>query len=192
MIKKKSANEARLRRHRRVRKKVSGTGARPRLSVFRSGKHIYAQIIDDEQMTTLVAASSREPDVAKQTPASGSKADAKPRAAEATAAPASTAAQPKGDKGAEKGDKAKGKEGKGDAKANASEGDAAAADENVDKLAPIADNRRVLQARLVGRLIAQRAKDKGIAKIVFDRGGYLYHGRVAALAAGAREGGLDF
>ncbi|HEY7835734.1 MAG TPA: 50S ribosomal protein L18 [Ktedonobacterales bacterium] len=62
----------------------------------------------------------------------------------------------------------------------------------MDKLAPIADNRRVAQARRVGLLIAERARTKGIEKIVFDRGGYLYHGRVAALAAGAREGGLDF
>lgn len=190
MIKKKSANEARLRRHRRVRKKVSGTGMRPRLSVFRSGKHIYAQIIDDERMTTLVAASSREPDITRQAPASGSKTGGTARgaaAAKPAEAPSTTAKAG--------GEQPKGEQPKGKAKAaknTTPEASAEGAGEKEDKLAPIADNRRVAQARLVGRLIAERAKGQGIEKIVFDRGGYLYHGRVAALAAGAREGGLDF
>jgi ribosomal protein L18 len=214
MIKKKQANEARLRRHRRVRKKVSGTGLRPRLSVFRSGNHIYAQIVDDERKTTLVAASSRDADMAALTkaesatrgtrPAAPSKAEAKAETkAEVRAEPASEiSAEPKGKggkgdakAGAKAGAKPDGKtDGKGKAKTAAS-GEAPADGEPeapVDKLAAIADNRRVLQARLVGRLVAQRAKAHGIERIVFDRGGYLYHGRVAALAAGAREGGLDF
>ncbi len=140
MIKKQYANQARLRRHQRVRKKVSGQTGRPRLSVFRSGNQIYAQVIDDVTRRTLVAASSRDTEFAGV-----SKALAKPDE-EATPEP----------------------------------------------LRGIIANRRVHAARAVGHLIAQRAKAQGIEKVVFDRGGYLYHGRVAALAQGAREGGLDF
>ena len=110
----------RIRRY-RIRKRVSGDSQRPRLSVFRSAKHIYAQIIDDISGATLAAASSRE------------------------------AGKPEGD--------LKGKIG------------AAAA---------------------VGKLLASRAKEKGVSRVSFDRGGYLYHGRVKALADGARAGGLDF
>jgi large subunit ribosomal protein L18 len=142
MIKKHYANQARLRRHRRVRNKVAGTAQRPRLSVFRSGSQIYAQIIDDGRGHTLVAASSRDSDVAPLTKALG----------------ASTAA-----------------------------------DENLPQAVKgIASNPRVVTARAVGRLVAQRAKAAGIEQVVFDRGGYIYHGRVAALALGAREGGLNF
>lgn len=110
--------ELRGARHARLRKKVAGTAERPRLSVFRSLKHIYAQIIDDASGKTLAAASSKEADLA----ASGNKDGAK----------------------------------------------------------------------LVGQKLAERAKEKGIATVVFDRGGFKYHGRVASLADGAREGGLDF
>ena len=149
-----------------MRKKVSGTGVRPRLSVFRSGHHIYAQVVDDERMTTLVAASSRDKDLT-------------------TVAKSASSAPSKGGQGAAK--ETKEPETTGDA----AEGSAGKQDQP-DKLAPIASNRRVAQARLVGLLVAQRAQAKGIAKVVFDRGGYLYHGRVAALAAGAREGGLEF
>jgi large subunit ribosomal protein L18 len=112
--------ERRIRRHRRVRKKVRGTAERPRLSVFRSLKHIYAQIINDEEGQTLVAASSLSPEIRGM---QGTKTDI---------------------------------------------------------------------ARAVGRLIAQKALEKGITKVVFDRGGYKYHGRVKALAEGAREAGLLF
>ncbi|NLC58697.1 MAG: 50S ribosomal protein L18 [Armatimonadetes bacterium] len=108
-------------RHLRVRKKVQGTSARPRLNVFRSIKHTYAQVIDDEQGITLVAASTLEGLVPK--------------------------------------------------------GKAAAT---------------VAQAKEVGKMVAQRALEKGIKQVVFDRGGYQYHGLVAALAEGAREGGLEF
>ena len=110
-------NEARLRRHRRVRNKISGTAARPRLDVFRSAKHIYAQIIDDEQGVTLVSASTMDKDF------------------------------------------------------NGNGGNVEAAAE-------------------IGKKIAAKALEKGITEVVFDRGGYVYHGRVKALADGAREGGL--
>ena len=114
--------EARVRRKKRVRKKVFGTSEKPRLSVFRSARHIYAQIIDDSQGSTLVAASSLEKQVRD-------------------------ASEP------------------GDKKAVAVK---------------------------IGKLIAGRAKEKGISKVVFDRGGFMYHGRVKALSEGAREGGLVF
>jgi large subunit ribosomal protein L18 len=108
--------EARIRRHLRVRKKISGTPERPRLSVFRSNRHIYAQLIDDLEGRTLVAASDRE------VSATGTKTE---------------------------------------------------------------------RARAVGKLIAERAKQAGIERAVFDRGGRRYHGRVAAVAEGAREEGLQ-
>ena len=117
MVKQIDKNEARLRRHRRVRGKISGTAARPRLDVFRSAKHIYAQIIDDEKGVTLVSASSLDKDF----------------------------------------------EGAGG---------------NVEAAAK------------VGKKVAERALEKGITEVVFDRGGFVYHGRVKALADGAREGGL--
>jgi large subunit ribosomal protein L18 len=114
--------QLRLRRHRRVRKKVTGSTQRPRLCVFRSVRHIYAQVIDDSQGRTLVAASTLDPDLRSQVSYGG----------------------------------------------------------NVDA------------ARLVGRLLAERAQEQGIRAVVFDRGGFAYHGRVAGLAEGAREAGLEF
>ena len=117
MIKKQSSNVARLRRHKRVRKAISGTPACPRLCVFRSLKNIYAQIIDDVAGATLVAASSLE------------------------------------------------LEGNGGNKE---------------------------AAKAVGELIAKKALEKSIENVVFDRGGYIYHGRVQELADGAREAGLKF
>lgn len=122
MIKKVSKNEIRLRKHARVRKKISGTAEKPRLCVFRSARNIYAQIIDDVTGHTLVAASSLEADF-KAESANGGNTEA---------------------------------------------------------------------AKKVGELIAKRALDKNIENVVFDRGGYIYHGRVAALAEGAREAGLKF
>ncbi len=119
MVKKPNSNEARLKRHRRVRSKIAGTAERPRLNVFRSSKHIYAQIIDDVNGVTLAAASSMD----------------------------------------------KGFEGNGG---------------NKDA------------ARKVGQTIGKLAIEKNIAEVVFDRGGYLYHGRVSELADGARESGLKF
>ena len=119
MINRPDTRSQRIKRHIRVRGKVSGTAERPRLSVFRSEKNIYAQIIDDVAGNTLVAASSVEKDF--EGPGSNKEA-----------------------------------------------------------------------ARKVGKLVAERAVAKGIEEVVFDRGGYIYHGRVKELAEGAREGGLKF
>ena len=119
MIKRPNTKAQRVRRHQRVRGKISGTAERPRLSVFRSENNIYAQIIDDTQGVTLASANSLE----KGFECDGTKTDA---------------------------------------------------------------------AKKVGQMVAERAKAKGIENVVFDRGGYIYHGRVQALAEGAREGGLNF
>ena len=119
MVKTFDKNAQRMKRHIRVRGKISGTPERPRLNVYRSNANIYAQIIDDVNGVTLAAAASNEKDFEG---AAGNKE----------------------------------------------------------------------AARKVGKLIAERAKAKGIDTVVFDRGGYIYHGRVAELAEGAREGGLEF
>ena len=119
MVKKYDSNAQRLKRHKRVRAHISGTAETPRLNVFRSDKHIYAQIIDDVAGKTLVAAATNEKDF-----------------------------------GGYGGD--------------------------------------VEAAKKLGGIIAERALKAGIENVVFDRGGYLYHGRVKALADGAREGGLKF
>jgi len=136
----------RWRRHKRVRNRVSGTPERPRIAVFRSNAHIYAQLIDDTAGVTLLSVSSLKID-----------------ASAAAAAP-----------------KAEGKKSKKSDKAEGDEAKAAAA------------GRKIELAREVGRQFAQAAQAKGFKKAAFDRGGYLYHGRVAALAEGAREAGLDF
>jgi len=122
MVKVRDAREARKRRHRRVRARLAGTPDRPRLSVFRSLQHVYAQVIDDVHGHTLAAASSLEPEIQ-------SKLD-----------------------GASK----------------------------------------VKEAEIVGEAVARRALERGVTRVVFDRGGYLYHGRVKALAEGARKAGLVF
>ena len=114
---------SRQRRHVRVRAKVKGTNARPRLNVFRSSAHIYAQVIDDDRGRTLVAASDLEQDVLDRAGAEATKS---------------------------------------------------------------------VKARVVGEVIGERAKAAGINSIIFDRGGYIYHGRVKAVAEGAREAGLAF
>ena len=113
---------SRLRRHKRVRKGVAGTPQRPRLAVFRSLRHIYAQIIDDAAGRTLAAASTVEPALRER-----------------------TSGRPRRD-----------------------------------------------QAAIIGQVVAERARGIGIVSVVFDRGGFRYHGRVRALAEGAREGGLEF
>jgi large subunit ribosomal protein L18 len=130
----KSKLESRRVRHRSLRKRIAGTSERPRLVVFRSARHIYAQVIDDLAQKTLVAAS----DLAK-----------------------------KSDKGTEK--TGSEKPASGDKPPKKSE-----------------------RAKAVGVKVAKLCLEKGISKVVFDRGGYKYHGRVSAVAAGAREGGLDF
>lgn len=139
-----SKNDVRIRIHRRIRHRVRGTEERPRLAVFRSLKHIYAQVIDDRQGRTLAAASSSEKDGDHK---AGAKAEKKP-----------------------------------DSKA----------EKKTDKKKAVPNGGNVAGAREVGKLIAERAKAKGIGKVVFDRGGYLYHGRIKALADAAREGGLEF
>lgn len=115
-------DKARQKRHQRVRVHVAGTPDRPRLNVFRSLRHISAQVIDDTQGVTLAAASTYDPEVRAQ----------------------------------------------------------------------LAGQSKVEQAKLVGKVLAERAQKAGIRKVVFDRGGYRYHGRVKALAEASREGGLEF
>jgi large subunit ribosomal protein L18 len=117
-----ASNEVRLRIHERIRKRLSGSPVRPRLAVFRSNKHIYAQIIDDSKGATVTAASTLDVDAKKDVKHGGN----------------------------------------------------------------------IAAAKAVGKLVAERAKAKGIENVLFDRGGYLYHGRVKALAEAAREAGLKF
>ena len=153
----------RQRRHLRVRQRVIGTPERPRLCVFKSAKHIYAQIVDDTAGRTLVAASSLKLGPLTVEPAAAEvKAEIK----------AETRSEEKETKG-------KGKEGKGKEK------------EKKGKKT-WAGGKKTAAAREVGRLIAEAAKEKGISAVAFDRGGYLYHGRIAALADAARRNGLQF
>lgn len=190
MIKQFHANQARLRRHQRLRRHLSGSQQRPRLNVFRSGQHIYAQLIDDTTGLTLVSASSLDEALhnfkpaARVAPAALTK---QPEKTEEAAAFEAEAAPVKGKSA---------KKGKQQPTTQASTALPAAEKRPrrtpVEKLSPIANNRRVAIAREVGKLIAQRAKEKGVSRVVFDRGGYTYHGRVAALAEGAREVGLEF
>jgi len=114
--------QARIKRKKRIRKNMTGTPQRPRLSVFRSARHVYAQIVDDTRGATVVAASSVEKAVKSQ---------------------------------------------------------------------PQFEN-KIAQAMHIGQLIAERAAEKGIKKVVFDRNGFLYHGRIKAISDGARKAGLDF
>ena len=207
MIKQFNSNQARLRRHQRIRNRVEGSPARPRLSVFRSGQHIYAQIIDDTTGSTVVSASSLEETLRnfqvapKAAPAKQAVVveEAPQMAASAASAPGQGAKTEKAAakapaKSAQPQKSAAGKGGKPGAQVKtvlptAQKG---AAKTPVEALAAIADNRKVAIAREVGKLVAQRAKEKGVKHVVFDRSGYAYHGRVAALAEGAREVGLDF
>lgn len=114
--------QARLKRRKRIRKRLSGTAERPRLSVFRSARHIYAQVIDDTAGHTIAAASSVEPTIRE-----------------------------------------------------------------MDRF-----ENKVAQAMHIGKLVADRVMDRGIRKVVFDRSGFLYHGRIKAVSDGAREAGLEF
>jgi large subunit ribosomal protein L18 len=114
--------KSRIKRKRRIRKKILGTSERPRLSVFRSSRHIYAQLIDDSSGRTMIAASTLDPSVRDQG----------------------------------------------------------------------GFDNKIAAATHIGKLVAERALEKGIAKVVFDRNGFLYHGRVKALSDGAREAGLKF
>ena len=197
-----------MRRHRHIRRSLAGTSSRPRLNVFRSGQHIYAQIIDDATGTTLVAASSLDESLqnfklaqpvatervgAAQREEAPVEVEAVAEAAEAAPAKGKGAKVEKSAK-AEKSAKTQAKGGKPGTQVKtvlpaAQKGERKTPQE---ALIPIANNRKVALAREVGKLVAQRAKEKGVTQVVFDRGGYAYHGRVAALAEGAREVGLDF
>jgi large subunit ribosomal protein L18 len=148
-----SKNDVRVRVHSRIRQKVRGTQERPRLAVFRSLNHIYAQVIDDRKGHTLAAASSGE-----------KKSDEK-KTSEKPASETAVSEKAAGEK----------KSGK----------------PSSEKAKP-ASGGNVAGAKQVGKLIAERAKAQGVTKVVFDRGGYLYHGRVKALADAAREAGLEF
>jgi len=207
MIKKFNANKARLRRHQRMRNHLEGSQERPRLCVFRSGQHIYAQVIDDTTGVTLVAASSIDESLRDFKPAPPPSAE-RTREEEASVEMAAEVAPTRG-RGAraeKPAQKATGKGGQPQKGGSSGKGgkpftqvktllpaaQKSAAKTPVEALASIAHNRKVATAREVGKLVAQRAKEKGISRVVFDRGGYTYHGRVAALAEGAREVGLDF
>ncbi|NLL70025.1 MAG: 50S ribosomal protein L18 [Epulopiscium sp.] len=122
MIKKQSRNSVRVKKHQRMRHYITGTSEKPRLCVFKSGKHIYAQVIDDTKGHTLVAASTVEADIKSR----------------------------------------------------------------------VSNTSNVEAATVVGEVIGQRAKEKGIEQVIFDRGGFIYHGKIKALADAAREAGLDF
>ena len=203
MIKQFNANNARLRRHQRMRSHFEGTPARPRLNVFRSGHHIYAQIIDDTTGITLAAASSLDESLRDFKPAAPaqeqpSRAASSAERVETVAVAADAAAvskskAPKAQKAPAKGGPA-GKGGKPGTQVKTQLPQAVRGEKKtpVEALAPIAHNRKVATAREVGKLLAQRAKEKDVSRVVFDRGGYAYHGRVAALAEGAREVGLEF
>ncbi len=153
----KKKRERRERAHLRVRSRVRGTEERPRLSIYKSLKYIYAQVIDDSRGVTLAQASSADPDL-RGTLAAEHEAPKPGKSGEAAAAAGEN------EKASEKASKAP--------KAPGTASQAA--------------------AKLVGEKIAERAKAKGVSKVVFDRGGYIYHGKVKAVAEAAREKGLQF
>jgi len=190
-----------------MRSRLEGSHDRPRLNIYRSGMHIYAQIIDDTTGQTLVAASSLDEALRNFMPEKKATSAVESKKEEAReAAPVEMAAEvaPTRGRGA-KTEKAptkgaqpqKGTSGKGgkpfvQVKTQLPSAVKGVKKTPVEALAAIADNRKVAIAREVGKLVAQRAREKGISRVVFDRGGYAYHGRVAALAEGAREKGLSF
>ncbi len=193
MIKQFNANKARQKRHIRLRNRLEGTEMRPRLSVFRSDKQIYAQVIDDVTGRTLAAASSLDSalkDFQYQPQETSSQAKETVEVEEVEAVTVASAAPAKKGAKAEKAPKgAKPGTGKKTVLAAAVKGEKKTP---VEALVAISSNHKVSLAHEVGKLVAQRAKEKGIEQVVFDRGGYPYHGRVAALAEGAREVGLKF
>ena len=203
MIKRFNANQARLKRHRRIRSHLEGSHGRPRLNVYRSGMHIYAQVIDDTTGQTLVAASSLDEALRNFVPEKRAASAEESKRETASVEMAAEVAPTKG-KGArtektqakggqpQKGSTSKGGKPFTQVKTQLPSAVKGVKKTPVEALNAIADNRKVALAREVGKLVAQRAKDKGISHVVFDRGGYAYHGRVAALAEGAREIGLSF
>ena len=182
MIKRFEANKARLRRHQRIRRHLEGTSSRPRLNVFRSGHHIYAQVIDDTTGRTLAAASSLDESLHdfKYEPSSS------PVVEDTESEPEREVVEVSAEASAPKGKATK------QARAAQPVAEKKEKKSPVEQLAGIAANRKVALAREVGKIVAQRAKEKGVTRVVFDRAGYAFHGRVAALAEGARETGLDF
>ncbi len=203
MIKRFNANQARLKRHRRMRSRLEGSEARPRLSVYRSGLHIYAQIIDDTTGRTLAAASSLDQALRDFTPpekaveTKGVMAEAAPAEMTAEVAPtrgkgAKTAKATAKGAQPQKGAPARGGKPAAQVKTQLPSAEKGVKKTPVEALEGVAGNRKVAVAREVGKLVAQRARENGISRVVFDRGGYAYHGRVAALAEGAREVGLNF
>lgn len=198
MIKKFHANQARLRRHQRMRRRLAGSQERPRLNVFRSGQHIYAQVIDDATGRTLVAASSLDdslrgfkPEKAA-TPAPQKAEKVEEETPVEVAASAAPAKSKKSDKAVAKSPAKGGKQPAAQSKTVLPAAVKGERKTPVEALVAIASNRKVALAREVGKLVAQRAKDQGVSRVVFDRGGYAFHGRIAALAEGAREVGLEF
>jgi len=203
MIKRFNANQARLKRHRRMRSRLEGSQNRPRLNVYRSGMHIYAQVIDDTTGQTLAADSSLDEAlrnfVLEKKAASAEESKRETASVEMAAGVAPTKGkgartektQAKGGQ-PQKGSTSKGGKPFTQVKTQLPSAVKGVKKTPVEALNAIADNRKVALAREVGKLVAQRAKDKGISHVVFDRGGYAYHGRVAALAEGAREIGLSF
>jgi ribosomal protein L18 len=197
---------ARRRRHARVRARVQGTPERPRLCVFRSLRHIYVQVIDDTQGRTLLAVSTLDPEV--QTEASAVSA------ASAAAASAASAAAARSEAGhgkkaqtkssaATKGSPERSESGSasGAGGASATEGSpersesrsaSGAGGASAERAERANGKAKTQQAVAVGQVLARRALAAGIKSVVFDRGGYMYHGRVKALAEAARKGGLDF
>jgi len=203
MIKRFNANQARLKRHHRMRSRLEGSQNRPRLNVYRSGMHIYAQVIDDTTGQTLAAASSLDESLRNFVPEKKA-ASAEESIRETASVEMAAQVTPTKGKGAKtektqakSGQPQRGNAGKGgkpftQVKTQLPSAVKGAKKTPIEALEAIADNRKVALAREVGKLVAQRAKDKGISQVVFDRGGYAYHGRVAALAEGAREIGLNF
>ena len=187
MIKRFDANKARLRRHQRIQRHLIGTSARPRLNIFRSGNHIYAQVIDDTLGKTLAAASTLDENLRNFKPEEYKA----PAAQEQTESDVETSAPVEQ---SEETASARDKKAKAATSSKAASSAAPKREKKTPKeeLVAIANNHKVSLAREVGKLVAQRAKEKGVTQVVFDRGGYAYHGRVAALAEGAREIGLDF
>ena len=165
-----------------MRNHLEGSQERPRLNVYRSGQHIYAQIVDDTTGKTLAAASSLDETLRDFKPA----VTEQEKKAQAPAQKATAKVTP------QKGAQGKGGKPGTQVKILLPAAQKGTAKTPVEALEAIAHNRKVATAREVGKLVAQRAKEKGVSRVVFDRGGYAYHGRVAALAEGAREVGLEF
>jgi ribosomal protein L18 len=172
-------------RHLRLRSRLRGSASRPRLAVFRSLKHIYAQLIDDDTGRTLVAVDSRSQGFGERWKA-GARA---PAGAPPTATPAATAPEAASERGEAASERGEAASERGEATSERRE---AASERREAASAPGTTAGNVAAAKIVGELLAVAARARGIERVVFDRGGYRYHGRVKALADAARAGGLVF